>query len=213
MQEDADNEKFSNRSDQPLYCALSEKEKVFTICVCSLVIFLGPIANTIHVSSGHRLAGERSTRVDFENLFDAYDFYGRLEYTTRYPTVADKIQTDLSSDFIFVVCWPVGSDGPSSNPSGQFVHFILRGLYSRRRLRYEYGRCFRFHHRPRYLGRAGEEYLALLAWDDTRSSDQPNSGRPAHAVSGMEKYILVHGCHCQCPTPHDAISTLRNMSM
>lgn len=181
-----------------------------------------------YVSPGHRLAGERSTRIDFENLFDAYDVYGRLEYTTKYPTVANKIQTDLPSDFTFVVCWPVGSDRPSPNPSGQFVHFPLHfcrtrtsnqlcgrthsTLYSRDRLRYEYGRCFRFYHRPRYPCRAGEVYLLLLAWDDTRSSDRPNSGRPAHAVSGMEKYILVHGCHCRRPTPHDVISTPRNMS-
>lgn len=45
-----------------------------------------------HVSPSNRLAGKRSTRVDFENVFDAYGFYGKLQHTSRYPTVANKKQ-------------------------------------------------------------------------------------------------------------------------
>jgi hypothetical protein len=34
---------------EPLYCILSEKEKIFTICACSLVTFLGPIMASMYL--------------------------------------------------------------------------------------------------------------------------------------------------------------------
>jgi hypothetical protein len=55
VQDDASNA-ISDKAVQSLYCILSEKEKVFTICVCSLVTFLGPVAGSMYLPAINSLA-------------------------------------------------------------------------------------------------------------------------------------------------------------
>ena len=73
----------SNELPQPLYSILSEKEKIFTICTCSMVTFLapvaahiyfpalGPLARDMHVSSSKISLTITSFKVDlFNSLFN-----------------------------------------------------------------------------------------------------------------------------------------------
>lgn len=57
VQEDAGKES-SPKAIQSLYCILSEKEKIFTICVCSLVTLLGPVAGGMYLPAIGSLASD-----------------------------------------------------------------------------------------------------------------------------------------------------------
>ncbi|KAJ5166357.1 uncharacterized protein N7482_005138 [Penicillium canariense] len=54
------------KQPQSLYCILSEKEKVFTICICSLGTFLGPVAGGMYLPAIGSLA--RDLHVSTANI-------------------------------------------------------------------------------------------------------------------------------------------------
>jgi hypothetical protein len=80
VQEDAGKES-SPKATQSLYCILSEKEKIFTICVCSLVTFLGPVAGSMYLPAIGSLASD--LHVSTAKIYLTLTTY-KVDSNTRY---------------------------------------------------------------------------------------------------------------------------------
>ena len=92
VQDDTESEKASTSTTQPLYCLLSGREKVFTICVCSLATLLGPLANTMYLPAIGSLASDLHVSTSKMYLTLTTFTVVSIRHTHRYPTVADTIQ-------------------------------------------------------------------------------------------------------------------------
>lgn len=66
-QEDSSIETPTEKPD-PLYCVLSERAKILTICTCSMVIFLGPISASIYLPALGSMAGDLNVSISKINL-------------------------------------------------------------------------------------------------------------------------------------------------
>lgn len=53
---------------EPLYCVLSEKQKILALCTCSIVTFLGPMSASIYLPALGSMASDLQVSIPKINL-------------------------------------------------------------------------------------------------------------------------------------------------